>query len=136
MGKKVAQIFLPKLPSFCATFFKKTLDILIPLWYYISVKRRGVAKASVRHITEHLVRLCALWSWNVMNNNPPCKARKNFLRNFKKPLDKKHKMCYNISVKGRERKPSRVRKQSPMRKKIFEKVFKNPLTNRLTYDII
>jgi hypothetical protein len=33
-----------------------------------------------------------------IQTHPPCKARKNFLRNFKKPLDKIPKVWYNNNV--------------------------------------
>lgn len=51
---------------------------------------------------------------------------KNFLRNFKKPLDKKHKMCYNIDVKGRERKRKGAKTISNENKK-NKKSFQKPL---------
>ena len=66
------------------------------MWYNNSVKRRG----------ERNVLGKALPKWNTVCREwqfPPCKARKNFLRNFKKPLDKYRKVWYNNSVKRREK---------------------------------
>ena len=79
------------------------------MWYNIRVKRRECVVRSIGDKTSQ--------------------------KKFIKPLDKYLLMWYNIRGQGAE-------KQKPQglfrghSEKIFEKVFKNPLTNTTKYDII
>ena len=63
-------------------------------------------------------------------------------KTFEKPLDKKHKVCYNINVKRTGSKriwgTCKVMEQTPLTvdKKIFEEISKNLLTKPQKYGII
>ena len=63
---------------------------------------------------------------------------KTFQKDLEKPLDKRHKMCYNNNVKGAVSLAKvwvAIAKQTTT-EKIFQKVLKNPLTKTKKYDII
>ena len=72
--------------------FQKSIDILIIIWYNNNVQGARETNCTCNSGTRR-------WANQVARGeNPPCKARKNFLKTFKKPLDKIPKVWYNKST--------------------------------------
>ena len=92
-AKKLHNFYPKVLCNILSKNFIKPIDFLRIMCYNNNVPR-GEGNKDVPHKALLIVvkSVCLEFAF------PPCKARKNFLKTFKKPLDKNRKRCYNKNV--------------------------------------
>ena len=100
MAKNIAQIFIPKPCSICATFQQKTLDFFNTLCYNTNVIKGQRSQGCILADVSHTL------------NKPSPLNTKNFLKKFQKPIDKHNKVCYNKVYQMKERKQTKQWKKS------------------------
>lgn len=106
----------------------------------INVKRQGRV---IQGLCDLMTIVLSMRGWTVTDQSQ-LQHLKKFLKKFQKPLDKRHKVCYNYKCQGRQN-PQSCRHKGEEPKgcarnfgfkrciskslKFFEKISKNPLTN-------
>ena len=70
------------------------------MWYTIIVKGREPPTEGKRNGLDELLDASSVRMGRKCLYNLPLSVANFFERNFKKPLDKPHKMCYNKGTKG------------------------------------